>query len=67
MSNPTPRDPLTNATLSVPENERIPSAVPEAYRLRAHGSSVILQGAFRTWNAGILQHEWRDIPTVVLE
>ena len=76
MSNPTPRDPLLYATLSVPEELRNESSVPVAYQLTCKQSwmgdhpiqTYTLQGAFKTWNEqGMVQHEWRDIPTVVLE
>jgi len=84
VSDPTPRDPLQHATLSVPEGERIESAVPVAYRLANkkgdfcmthpetglaiyYPPNLVLQGAFKTYNAqGMLVFEWRDIPTVEL-
>jgi len=75
MTNPIPRDPLANATLLVPEGERVVSNVPEAYRLtREQGwvgnypmPTYTLQGCFKTYNAqGMVEYEWRDIPTVEL-
>jgi len=74
MSDPTPRDPLLNQTLSVPEGERVESAVPVAYRPVYRPGALQLrdrygmQGAFKTYNGqGMIEFEWRDIiPTVVL-
>ncbi len=67
MSNPTPRDPLTNQTLRVPESERVESAVPAAYRLGMRNGGYVLQGSYKSWNAqGMIFHEWRDIETVEL-
>jgi hypothetical protein len=73
MTNPTPKDPLQSATLAVPENERVESSVPSAYRLgvKIHDFPLpvqyVLQGCFKTYNEqGVIIHEWRDLETVEL-